>query len=215
MSADTKTRILDTAEKLFAVHGIEGAGLRLISQEAGVNLAAINYHFRTKENLVRTVVSRLVLPLDEERNRLLEQARGAPVGREGGERLQDLVRAFVMPWVSFRRKHPQYVRILAMIYGGKNKENVLFRDMIRDTSRQAYALFTRSACAALPAIPREILLMRINLAVALAASFLLNPWVIEGLEDLSGLRIDEETLVDSLTRLIESGLPGENPPDPR
>jgi AcrR family transcriptional regulator len=211
MSEDTKTRILDAAEKLFAVHGIEGAGLRLISGKAGVNLAAINYHFGTKDNLVRTVVTRLVLPLDQERDRLLDQARV----REGGMRLQDIVRAFVSPWVLFRRDHPQYVRILTRIYGGKNKENVLFRDMIRETSRQAYALFTRAAFAALPDIPGETLLMRINLALALAGSFLLNPWVIEGLEELSGLRIDEERLVDSLTRLIESGLPGEDPPDPR
>jgi len=222
MSADdTKARILDAAEKLFAAHGIEGTGLRLISRQAGVNLAAVNYHFGSKETLVRTVVSRLVLPLDRERDRLLAQAGAeigsrdpgrvaAPTGKESSERLLDIVRAFVMPWVSFRRDHPQYVRVLAQIYAGrreKSRKNVLFRDLIRDTSRETYARFTRAAAEALPAVPRRVLLMRINLAVALAASFLFNPWVIEGLEALSGQRLDEKLLLDHLVRLIESGPP--------
>ncbi len=204
---DTKTRILDTAEKLFAKHGIQGTGLRLISQKAGVNLAAVNYHFGSKENLVRTVLSRLILPLDQERNRLLEQAEAA--AGDAGSRVEDIVRAFLMPWISFRRKHPQYVRMLSMIYSGQSRTNGLFRDMIREASREAYALFTRALFRALPGVPREVLLMRTNLAVAMATAFLLNHWVVEGLEELSGQEIPEKTLLHHVVNLIESGLPGE------
>jgi len=203
MPADTKTRILDAAERLFAVHGIQGTGLRLISRKARVNLAAINYHFGSKENLVRRVVARLILPLDRERDRLLQEAGAGPDGT--GPAVAELVRAFLMPWVSFRSRHPEYLRIIARTYSGQQASDGLFQDMLRVASRDAYALFTRGVAHALPEVPRERLLRRVNLAVAGAASFLLTPWLIEGLEDLSGLPMDEQVLMDHLTRLLESG----------
>ena len=43
--ADTATRILDVAERLFVEHGFEATSLRMITQQAEVNLAAVNYHF--------------------------------------------------------------------------------------------------------------------------------------------------------------------------
>ncbi|PLX72334.1 MAG: hypothetical protein C0615_12250 [Desulfuromonas sp.] len=49
---DTKTRILDAAETLFARDGFHFASLRSITSEADVNLAAVNYHFGSKEALL-------------------------------------------------------------------------------------------------------------------------------------------------------------------
>ncbi len=208
---DTKTRILDAAEKLFAEHGIEGSGLRLITRKAGVNLAAINYHFGSKENLVRAILSRFILTLDQERDRRLEQAETKAVNSR--ERLEGVVRAFTMGWVSFRREHPQYVRIMVRMYSRQNRPNGFFRDIMHDSSRDAYNTFTMAVFETLPEIPREVLLERINMAVVTAASFLLNAWLIEGLEELSGQTIDEEALVDHVVNLIESGLSGENKPE--
>ena len=51
--AETREKILDAAEALFAEHGFEGASMRMITARAGVNLAAVNYHFGSKENLLR------------------------------------------------------------------------------------------------------------------------------------------------------------------
>jgi len=212
MSDDTKTRILDTAERLFAEHGIQGTSLRLISRTAGVNLAAVNYHFGSKENLVRTVVGRLIQPLDRERDRLLEEAG---IGAGGaGARLEEIVNAFLAPWVSFRRRSPQYLRIIARMTSAQSPETGPFRDLLRDAARDAYELFTRSVAPALPDVPRDVLLRRINLAAATASSFLLTPWVIDGLERLSGQPLDERSLLDHLVRLIEAGLPGETTPGP-
>jgi len=39
---DTATRILDVAERLFVEHGFEATSLRMITQQAEVNLAAVN-----------------------------------------------------------------------------------------------------------------------------------------------------------------------------
>lgn len=53
---ETKTRILEVATELFARHGFEGASIREIAREAGVNLAAVNYHFQNKQNLYYKVM---------------------------------------------------------------------------------------------------------------------------------------------------------------
>ena len=55
---DTKSRILDAAEELFMEHGFEATSLRLITTAANVNLAAVNYHFGSKEELFQAVLTR-------------------------------------------------------------------------------------------------------------------------------------------------------------
>ncbi len=55
---ETKGRILDAAELLFAEHGFKETSLRTITSKAGVNLASVNYHYGDKKTLVRAVLSR-------------------------------------------------------------------------------------------------------------------------------------------------------------
>lgn len=78
---DTRERILDAAERLFMESGYEGTSMRMITGEAGVNLAAVNYHFGSKEALLREVFRRRLNWLNTERLRALDlleqQAQGA------------------------------------------------------------------------------------------------------------------------------------------
>jgi AcrR family transcriptional regulator len=55
---ETKEKLLDAAECLFARRGFEEVSIRELATEAGVNVAAVNYHFQTKENLFREVIAR-------------------------------------------------------------------------------------------------------------------------------------------------------------
>lgn len=81
--ADTRERILDAAEHLFMSHGYEGTSMRQITGEAGVNLAAVNYHFGSKESLMQEVFRRRLDWLNEERMRVLDElereADGKPI----------------------------------------------------------------------------------------------------------------------------------------
>ena len=54
-------------------HGFEATGLRSITAAAGVNLAAVNYHFGTKEELFESVLTRRLDPMNQERLQLLDQ----------------------------------------------------------------------------------------------------------------------------------------------
>ena len=69
---DTRDRILDVAEQLFMAHGYEGTSLRVITNAAEVNLAAVNYHFGSKEALLREVFRRRLAWLNRERLRALD-----------------------------------------------------------------------------------------------------------------------------------------------
>ena len=80
---DTRDRILDIAERLFMENGYEATSMRMITGAAEVNLAAVNYHFGSKEALLREVFRRRLSWLNRERlqalDRLEGQAGGAPL----------------------------------------------------------------------------------------------------------------------------------------
>ncbi|GAB1578461.1 TetR/AcrR family transcriptional regulator [Bordetella petrii] len=80
-SPSTREVILDTAEALFARQGHDGTSMRQITSEAGVNLAAVNYHFGSKEALVQAVLKRRLAVLNQERLRLLDELEARAAGQ--------------------------------------------------------------------------------------------------------------------------------------
>lgn len=112
---DAADRILDAAEHLFAETCYAGTSLRQITQAAGVNLAAVNYHFGTKEALYAEVVRRRIRPINVERLARLDQA----VALAGAEPPPlDLVLAIMVEpiFAAHRdpaRGGPAFVRIIA------------------------------------------------------------------------------------------------------
>ena len=95
MAVETKDRILNAAERLFADQGFPATSLRDITNAADVNLAAVNYHFGSKEALLLAVLERTAIPVNRDRLKRLDQleadAGGRPVEPE------QLVRAFLTP----------------------------------------------------------------------------------------------------------------------
>ncbi|MFQ5697213.1 MAG: TetR/AcrR family transcriptional regulator [Myxococcota bacterium] len=93
--ADTKDRILDAAGPLLAERGFEGTSLRAVTSRAGVNLAAVHYHFGSKLELLRAAVERDLAPVNQERLRRLSQLErnAAP----GAPSVEDILRAMVVP----------------------------------------------------------------------------------------------------------------------
>ena len=70
----TKDRILSAAEELFAQHGFSGTSLRQVTGRADVNIAAVNYHFGSKENLVNEVFRRRMDEMSDHRLDALKAA---------------------------------------------------------------------------------------------------------------------------------------------
>jgi AcrR family transcriptional regulator len=159
----TKKRILDAAERLFAEHGYHGTSLRNIITDANVNLAAVNYHFSSKEGLLDAVVARRAEPVNAERIAMLEacerEACGAPS-------LEGVLEAFLAP--PFRlsqdphRGLTLFPRVMARLHseGGE-----LTRKIFQRHFGQVLARFTGAVHAALPELPRTELLWRWHFAI--------------------------------------------------
>lgn len=91
--ASTQRRLVDAAERLFGEHGYEGTSLRAVTELAGANVAAVNYHYGSKERLLRAVVARAMGPVNAERDRRLT----ALYAETGTPAVEQIVRAFVEP----------------------------------------------------------------------------------------------------------------------
>ena len=89
----TALRILDTAERLFADQGFHATTLRQITREAGVNLAAVNYHHGSKDALILAVFQRRLDELNSERLTRLRAALDAA----DPPQLEDVLEAFIHP----------------------------------------------------------------------------------------------------------------------
>ena len=89
----TQKRLLDAAEVLFAEKGFEMVSLREITAKADANVAAVNYHFGSKENMIEAVMARLVLPIHTDRMARLD----ALLLREQQPTIREAVDAFLRP----------------------------------------------------------------------------------------------------------------------
>lgn len=112
---ETKSRILDVAEDLFAEQGLDRVSIRDITEAAGVNLAAVNYHFGGKEELISAVFERRIAPL----NALRIQAIQKVEEQAGGKRpkVEDLLEAFIRPAINCCQNGADGGRAFAMLFG--------------------------------------------------------------------------------------------------
>ncbi len=90
-------KILEAAEPLFAQAGLDGVSLRQITTAAGVNLAAVNYHFSDKESLFKTLVSIRLKQINQERLTRLEEAERQANAEGGPPGLAAVLEALAKP----------------------------------------------------------------------------------------------------------------------
>src|ERR1044072_9075595 len=100
-AVETRERILSTAEALFMERGYAGTSLRIITAKARVNLAAVNYHFGSKEALIREVFERRLGPLNSARIAYLDRLEGLARGRPLG--VEQIIEAIVAPALQVNR----------------------------------------------------------------------------------------------------------------
>lgn len=158
---NTKNCILDAAERLFARDGIEATSLRAITAEAGVNLAAVNYHFQSKDALIRAVILRRVVPINQRRLELLEACEKA--AGDGPLPLEEVVDAFLRPVVEIYTSHArEFVPMMGRIY----TEPAEFMEQVyKDHLEPVAKRFIRAWERALPDLPRVELLWRLHFSI--------------------------------------------------
>jgi AcrR family transcriptional regulator len=135
-TAETRQRLLDAAERLFAVNGYEATPVRDITAAAGCNVAAVNYHFGGKEELYLEVFRRL---LGELRGRRIRRIR-REVEEAGDELtlerfLESFCRSFLEPLVDQGRRRPHLITLMDREMQNHHlPPDVFFRELIRPMS---------------------------------------------------------------------------------
>lgn len=98
-AADTKRRVISAATHLFAEKGMDNVSLRELTTEAGVNLAAVNYHFGGKEALCEAVLDSLSGSVNERRLRRLRGVLDAAELNSQLPTLEDILDTFTEPYL--------------------------------------------------------------------------------------------------------------------
>lgn len=203
---DTKTRILDSAEQLFAKDGFHNTSTRAITSAADVNLAAVNYHFGSKDALLQAVFERRLLPLNQVRTERLEQVLDTAENAGHPPTSNDLMHAFIDPTMAFREADPGNRAFLALIGRSMAEMDSTVRDCFIHLVDPIFQLLFGSLQKALPEIPKEILLLRLQFAIGSMAHTMMMPEraTLE-ITKKSGL-IDTKKISNGLVQFICAGL---------
>jgi len=161
---NTKDRILDAAERLFSRDGIEATSLRGITTEAGVNLAAVNYHFQSKDALIRAVIARRVVPVNARRLALLDECERA--AGNGPLPLEAVLDAFVRPVVEIKMSHArEFTPLMGRMYTEPEFAERLYKDHMAPVASRFIEAYQR----ALPDVDRVEVLWRMHFSMGALA----------------------------------------------
>lgn len=181
-AADTRERILAHAGPLFARQGLEGLGIRQLAREAKVNIAAVNYHFGSKQALFREVCLRHLRAIDTERMALLDRLGPRPA-------VEAILAAHLGPVVRFAR--------------GGDPSNLLFmRLVMAQVARRDPALQAALAAEGKPVLTRVLDLLAKALPRAPAAELSLALAQVIG--STTHLLMNEEVARPPRARLLSS-----------
>ncbi len=159
--AETKGRILDAAETLFMVHGYEATSLRAITTAAEVNLAAVNYHFGSKEELFQAVLTRRLDPMNQQRVELLTRFEAEAAPKPLG--CDRILSALLIPALRLAREPQQgganFLRLLGRAYADPSP---FIRQFLSEQYAVMIARFKAAFARALPHMPRKELSWRLH-----------------------------------------------------
>ncbi len=205
---DTKTRILDTAEQLFADNGFTATSLRMITTEAGVNLAAVNYHFGSKEALLAEILGRRFRPINQERLELLDAAEAG----DSTLKLEQILQAFLSPpFRAMLGSGEKGVKFMQLIGRTHSETNQKIQGMFFQLFEVVVRRFAEAFHRALPDLSEDEVRVRMLFVIgAMAHTMALShklPWFSK--------KIDQKPFNDMvLTNLIQFAVSGMRAPVP-
>ncbi|WMC12011.1 TetR/AcrR family transcriptional regulator [Oceanimonas pelagia] len=192
---DTKQRILDAAEVLFAEQGFGDTSLRRITRAANVNLASVNYHFGSRKDLIKAVMDRyfgLFMPaVNEALVRLLEQPRLT---------VEQVFECFVAPLMGLSRLRARGPEIFLQLLGGGYMDNQGFlRWFIINHYGEVVEHFIQCMRRAAPALSSAELFWRLHFTLGTVVFTMASS---EALRDIARNDFNEHIDVEGLVRKV-------------
>ena len=197
---DTKSKILDAAEKLFGIKGFDATSLRDITAEADVNLAAVNYHFQSKDSLIDAVIVRRIGPVNQRRFEMLDAAGPNPT-------VEQILAAFLGPVLELDR-HRVVPLLGRTISDPQQFVERVFKKHLQEVSRR----FNEALSHALPDLPPAERLWRLNFTIGMMTHVLSWSPVFE---QISGGLCSVEDREAVLERIVDFAAAGFRAPLPQ
>jgi AcrR family transcriptional regulator len=197
---DTRQKLIETAESLFADQGYSSVSLRQIIAEAGVNVASVHYHFGSKEELLDAVIAPKAQSVNQER--LTRLARLEP-GADGRLPLRSVLEAFLRPMADAAERHPGFVKLMGRIHS-----EGLLPQIAAKHFAPVVVPFVTALRSAVPHLSEAELGWRVHFMVgAIAFTMAQSPMV-----DLAGAA-DYHVRIDRLSAFLSGGFaaPSANP----
>jgi len=199
----TRERLLNIAEQRFGEGGYEGTSLRAITVAAAANIAAVNYHFGSKEALLRAAVARAMAPVNTERRRRLDQleANGQPTAEQ-------LIRAFIEPGLDLVLRRGERGPVVARFIGRVAFDpSQRIRELYAAESDPVEARYLAALQAALPrAAPESVAFGYVNMLGLLALHQSQALTRAPGTEDVEDPGKLAENLIAFLVAAFDRGL---------
>ncbi|MDY7008533.1 MAG: TetR/AcrR family transcriptional regulator [Cyanobacteriota bacterium] len=200
-TVDTKEQILNAAEKLFASLGFAGTSLRAIIREADVNLAAVHYHFGSKEELFIAVIRRVAQPIVEEQLRqlaILEDSEDLPS-------VPEIVAALITPPLQMIQERSEECWIHAQFMGRCRTEPYPVQRLAEAEFSRSQQKFLEAMRKVLPKQSPTELKWKLDLVIAMLIRVLNQIESLESLSDKSYIE-DIDNIVQRLVTFITSGI---------
>ena len=195
---DTRERILDVAEGLFMEFGYDGTSMRQITGEASVNLAAVNYHFGSKEALMQEVFRRRLDWLNEERMRVLDRLEAEAGGQPVKPSL--IVDAFFGTLLRMAEDEGRGgMTFLRLIGRTLTEPSEFIRAFLAHEYKTVMDRYKEALFRALPDVPKAEIVWRFHFMLG-ATSYAIAGT--DALRLVTDWQIEEEDSVDRLDRLV-------------
>ena len=208
--AETRERLLDAAERIFAERGFEGASMRAVTQAAGASVSAANYHFGSKEALLRATLLRRVGPLNERRLARLDALEAEAGGRP--LELETILETFLRPVFEEHASSvdgiARFRQVAARIYSDPPD---VVAAMKRELFGPILARFVGALTAALPEKSREELELGFQLTVGVMVHVISGHLVMTPSSEDDGCecwtsRLSDESVLQQLITYAAAGL---------
>ena len=203
---DTKKRILDAAEKLFAQQGFYATSLRMLTKEAGVNLAAVNYHFGSKEELIKAVIGRRMLPLNKMRLERLQNIKDSASTEGRPPDIKEILLAFIEPTFEFRKSGKGAQDFISMISRAFSDPRDTVRKLFLNMVEPVFQLLFELLCEALPLLPKNIVYWRLNFMIGAMAHAMSMSQMCQLIPDGLVLKVDSVSLAEQFVNFVANGL---------
>lgn len=162
-SARTRERLLDAAERLFAVHGIASVSLRMINAESGArNVSAAHYHFGSRDGVIEALVARRMGALAVERMAGLDAVERAAGG--GVPDLRATVEVMVLPLLRILM-HPTGAHFVTFLARAAGEPSVQMGQLAPAEFWQVLGRFLDIMRRALPHLPAHVLAVRLGFLI--------------------------------------------------